>query len=139
MRREVVVLMMIAGAWTPATSARALSLWDGVYTEAQAGRGETIYRQRCASCHGPTLDGTETAPELRGSTLLAPYYGKSVQDLFANVREKMPKDAPGTLTPQQAADVIAYVFRVNKAPAGASELPAAPAALSVIRIEPRPR
>jgi mono/diheme cytochrome c family protein len=28
---------------------------DGVYTSAQATRGETVYRDRCATCHGATL------------------------------------------------------------------------------------
>ena len=26
--------------------------WDGIYTEAQAKRGEALYSQSCASCHG---------------------------------------------------------------------------------------
>lgn len=140
MRRQVLVLMIAGGAALPwAIAARARSVWEGVYTEAQATRGETVYRQTCALCHGPTLDGTESAPELRGSALFKPYYGKSVQDLFKNVREKMPKDAPGTLTSQQAADVLAHVFKVNKMPAGTTELPAAPEALADIQIEPKPQ
>ena len=140
MRREGVLLVVMAAvACASGMTMRARSLWEGVYTDAQAARGEAIYRQSCALCHGPTLDGTETAPELRGSTLWQPYYGKSVQDLFRNVREKMPKDAPGTLTAPQTADVLAYVFRANKVPAGSTDLPVAPESLSDILIERRPQ
>lgn len=117
----------------------AQSVWDGVYSETQATRGEAIYRRSCALCHGPTLDGTESAPELRGRSLFAPYYGKSLAVLVTSVREKMPKDDPGTLTAQQAADVVAYVLRVNRMPAGPGELSAASDTLGGIRIEPKPQ
>ena len=38
------------------------------------------------------------------------------------VQTTMPLTAPGSLTPQQTADVIAYVLSFNKFPAGATEL-----------------
>ena len=44
----------------------AASQWDGIYTEAQAKRGEPLYAQYCASCHGPDLAGGEMAPGLTG-------------------------------------------------------------------------
>ena len=34
------------------------SVWDGVFTEEQAQRGEPLYRANCASCHGDTLKGS---------------------------------------------------------------------------------
>ena len=140
MRRLVIVLMLVALSVSPAAiAARPKSVWAGVYTDAQAARGAMVYRQTCALCHGPTLDGTESAPELRGSSLFKPYYGKSVGDLFKQVREMMPKDAPGTLSAQQVADVLAHVFMINKMPAGTDELPVAPDVLSDIRIEPKPQ
>ena len=45
---------------------QAKSQWDGVYTEDQAKRGEPLYSQYCASCHGPDLTGGEMAPGLTG-------------------------------------------------------------------------
>ena len=30
---------------------------DGVYSDAQAKRGEALYGETCASCHGPALGG----------------------------------------------------------------------------------
>ena len=42
------------------------SVWDGVYTAEQAKRGEALYGQHCAACHGGTLLGAEAAPALTG-------------------------------------------------------------------------
>ena len=38
---------------------------DGVYSDAQATRGGAIYKDQCASCHGPSLGGS-LAPPLAG-------------------------------------------------------------------------
>ena len=35
----------------------------------------------------------------------------------------MPATAPGTLTPEQTAQIMAYVLNVGKYPAGATPLP----------------
>ncbi len=32
---------------------QAQSVWDGIYTEEQAKRGEPLYYNDCAVCHGP--------------------------------------------------------------------------------------
>ena len=47
----------------------------------------------------------------------------------------MPADAPGTMTPAQTSDVMSYVFKLNKFPAGTTELPTDLAALKGIKIE----
>ena len=98
------------------------SVWDGVYTEAQAKRGEAVYRQNCASCHGVTLEGIETAGPLTGARFTANWNGVSVGDMFDRVRMSMPNDRPGTLSRQQTADVLSYVFSVNRFPPGKAEL-----------------
>jgi hypothetical protein len=51
------------------------------------------------------------------------------------VRTNMPPDAPGTITDQQAIDVIAHMFAVSTIPAGDKELPADPKALEAFVIE----
>jgi mono/diheme cytochrome c family protein len=98
------------------------SVWDGVYTEAQAKRGEALYRQSCASCHGVALEGIETAGPLTGARFTANWNGVTVGDMFERVRMSMPNDRPGTLSRQQTADVLSYVFSVNRFPAGKAEL-----------------
>ena len=59
--------------------------------------------------------------------------------LFDNdwVLTKMPKNDPGTLSPAESVDVVAYILQQNKMPAGKAALPANPAALDTIRIEIR--
>src|SRR6266481_2816818 len=44
-----------------APEAESRSVWDGVYTEDQAKRGETIYQKECAACHGAMLTGGDSA------------------------------------------------------------------------------
>jgi len=98
------------------------SVWDGGYTEAQSKRGEAVYRQNCASCHGVALEGIETAGPLTGARFTANWNGVTVGDMFERVRMSMPNDRPGTLSRQQTADVLSYVFSVNRFPAGKAEL-----------------
>ena len=40
------------------------TVWDGVFTEAQASRGEAAYGRSCAVCHKEDLLGGGTAPAL---------------------------------------------------------------------------
>ena len=39
-------------------------IWAGVYSEAQAKRGETTANSRCSACHGTDLGGGEAGPAL---------------------------------------------------------------------------
>lgn len=111
------------------------SVWDGVYTEAQSKRGEALYRQNCASCHGVALEGIETAGPLTGARFTANWNGVTVGDLFDRVRVSMPHDRPGTLSRQQTADVLAYVFSFNRLPAGKTELARQSELLKQIKFE----
>jgi hypothetical protein len=108
-------------AQAPASS-ESRSVWDGVYTEEQAKRGEPIYRKECAACHGDMLTGRESAPPLTGGAFLANWNGLTMGDLFDRIRKTMPQSAPGRLTRQQDADILAYMLSVNKFPVGKTEL-----------------
>jgi S-disulfanyl-L-cysteine oxidoreductase SoxD len=116
--------LTVIGGIAPAIRAQETtrSVWDGIYTEAQAKRGEAVYRQNCAACHGVTLEGIETAGPLTGARFTANWNGVTVGDLLERVRVSMPNDRPGTLSRQQTADVLAYVFSINRFPAGKAEL-----------------
>jgi S-disulfanyl-L-cysteine oxidoreductase SoxD len=98
------------------------SVWDGVYTEEQANRGKQGYADQCASCHGPELTGGEMAPALAGGEFMAGWDGLTVGDLFERIRISMPQNAPGSLSGQQNADILAFVLAANKFPAGSAEL-----------------
>jgi len=123
-------------------SSDSRSVWDGVYTEEQAKRGESVYHKACAPCHGDSLAGGESAPPLSGGAFLANWNGLTLGDLFDRIRKTMPQNAPGKLTKQQNADVLAFTLSVNKFPAGKNELSRQTEFLREIRFEsnkPEPR
>jgi len=120
-------------AQAPASESR--SVWDGVYTEEQAKRGEPIYRKECAACHGEMLTGGESSPPLSGGVFLANWNGLTVGDLFDRIRKTMPQTNPGRLTRQQDADILAFMLSVNKFPAGKTELYRQSEMLKEIRFE----
>src|SRR5688572_33008367 len=96
---------------------------DGVYTEAQAKRGDVLYKEQCATCHGDNLEGSGPMPPLAGKDFLANWQGKTVGDLYEKTQTSMPATAPGTLTPEQATNLMAYMLSVSKYPAGSAALP----------------
>ena len=98
------------------------SIWDGVYTDTQAGRGELGFSAHCASCHGANLGGTGEAPALAGPQFLSDFDGLSAGDLFDRIRTTMPQDNPGSLTRDQLADILAFLLKENGLPSGAKEL-----------------
>jgi mono/diheme cytochrome c family protein len=115
--------------------AETRSVWDGVYTEEQAKRGEAVYRKECASCHGDLLTGGESSPPLTGGGFQANWNGLTLGDLFDRIRKTMPQSAPGRLTRQQDADVLAFMLSFNKFPTGKTELYRQSEMLKEIRFE----
>jgi mono/diheme cytochrome c family protein len=113
----------------------ATSVWDGVYTQAQADRGRALYGQQCASCHGATLDGGGAAPPLAGSDFKGDWNGQTADDLFEKIQTSMPADKPGTLSRGQNADILAFLFMSNGFPAGQKDLPTDAAVLAKIHFE----
>jgi mono/diheme cytochrome c family protein len=114
--------------------AQAKTTQDAVFTAAQATRGETVYGQKCASCHGPDLAGDGQASPLAGKDFTVVWTDQSLGDLFGRIHATMPADAPGTLKPSEVADLTAFILQKNAFPEGTSELPAEEAALKDIKI-----
>jgi mono/diheme cytochrome c family protein len=90
------------------------STLSGVYTNEQAGRGKNLYTGTCRSCHSPTSH--------TGATFAQWWRGKPLSDLFTFISERMPKNDPGTLAPEDVADVVAYLLKMNAMPVGKNEL-----------------
>jgi len=113
------------------------TVWDGVYTEAQAKRGQAIYFDRCVRCHGPTLMGeADGVKPLMGPIFNGNWNGVTLDQMLDRVRATMPQDKPATLSRQQTADVLTYIFSVNKIPAGKAELPRQAEMLALIQFKP---
>ena len=122
-----------------------ISVWDGIYTDEQAERGQQIYSGQCAMCHGSRLDGAGDDPDQPGAPpvargrLIWSWDGQSVASLFEYTRGSMPEQNPGSLDGQEIVDILAYMFEVSNMPAGDEELPPDSAYLSRIVMEQDPR
>ena len=104
---------------------------DGVYSDAQAVRGATLYGQQCASCHGDKLEGVQ-GPPLTTDVFRGRWQAQPLSDLANKIRNTMPAGNPGTLTPQQSTDLVAHILKTGSFPSGASELASDDAELSRI-------
>jgi S-disulfanyl-L-cysteine oxidoreductase SoxD len=113
-------------------SAQEKTTWDGVYSTAQAQRAEPNYNEKCAKCHGKSAGGGD-APSLSDSGFAGNWDGLNLQQLFDRTRTSMPQDAPGSMSRQETADMIAYLLQQNRFPAGANELPESANELSGIK------
>jgi DNA-binding beta-propeller fold protein YncE len=113
----------------------AQSVWDGIYTVEQTKRGEALYAQRCARCHGPDLTGGEIAPALNNEVFMSNWSGLSVDALLERIKVSMPQDNPGSLSRQQTADILAFVLSKGGFPEGKTELAREAEVLKVIRFE----
>ncbi|HYL35993.1 MAG TPA: cytochrome c [Bryobacteraceae bacterium] len=111
------------------------SVWDGVYTDAQAKSGQPMYNESCSSCHGDTLMGGESAPALAGGEFLSNWNGLTLGDLFDRIRTTMPQNKPQSLSRDKVAGILAYMLSVNQFPAGKTELPQQTEVLKEIRID----
>lgn len=85
----------------------------GLYTAAQAERGQSVYKAVCAECH-ELADFTSVDFRLN-------WDGESLYALFESIRTTMPEENPGTLERQQYVDVVTYLLQLNELPAGPTE------------------
>jgi cytochrome c5 len=107
---------------------------DGVFSDAQAARGQALYTQRCAGCHGADLSGGPQAPPLQGQTFRFKWRQEPLSALFIKVRYTMPPkaDEASQLTGDQGADLVAHVLKSNGFPAGKADFASADAATSTV-------
>ena len=120
------------------------SVWDGVFTEAQAKRGQAVYPGPCGTCHGRRLNGAPDDPDMRSTPPLArakflrDWEGRSLATLFEYTRATMPESNPGSLADEEYVDVIAYMLSVGGMPAGDDELQPDPKSLARVVIQQQP-
>lgn len=118
----LVVFPALLAAQSAERSTRA-----GVYSQAQAKRGERIYAARCLACH--------QTEQFAVPTFMQSWKGQTAEALYDSIRRTMPTDNPAGLKPQEYADIVAYLFKMNRLPSGETELKATKADLQLVRIE----
>ena len=114
-----------SSASPPATNGK--SVLKGVFTDAQAARGDNEHQSFCTSCHSTT--------NYVSAAFTKAWVGRTVFDLFEQLRTTMPDDSPGSLSQQQYIDIVAYILKINGFPSGTDSLSTDPEALRVIKIE----
>lgn len=92
------------------------------FTARQAAGGKANYGEKCAKCHGAELEGG-AGPTLIGG-VMDKYLPGPVDKLSAYIQANMPRDAPGSLKPDEIATLIAYIATRNDRTPGPDALPA---------------
>lgn len=117
------MLWLASVVMQPSVGAQQKTVWDGVFTEEQAKRGEAAYLAECASCHQADFGGDGFAPGLAGPEFGAAWNDLSIGDLYERIRQSMPPSNPGAVPTATKVDIIAHLLHGNKMPAGSTELP----------------
>ncbi len=100
----------------------------GFFSETQAARGREMFTSMCSACHDTR--------EFRGAEFEWDWRRQTVWDLYKTMAETMPEDAPGSLSPETYAAVIAYILSINEYPAGPIDLTPAQASMDSVPLGP---
>ena len=95
---------------------------SGVFTEEQAKRGAAAYNANCGVCHGSDLLSTDREVSNLTGGAFQRWTGKTVAELFEVTRDTMPPKEERSLDDQIYLDIVTYILRFNKIPAGNEEL-----------------
>jgi S-disulfanyl-L-cysteine oxidoreductase SoxD len=119
-------------AWAQDTPGRTPTIWDGVFTQAQAARGKEAFTTFCAQCHKEDLSG-ETGPDLAGTRFRTRWDASTLNELFSKILKTMPRGS-ANLSPDMTVDIVAHILSANNFPAGERTLSANADSLGRIRI-----
>jgi len=135
-RLAAVVSCLLASFHSVALRAQAANaagtVWDGVYTEAQASRATATFNQSCANCHTLASQGNRS---LSGDKFWEGFTQKTVGDLLTYVKTNMPNGNGGSLSASTYNDLVALILKSNSFPAGTAEL--TPDRISTVQIIPK--
>jgi S-disulfanyl-L-cysteine oxidoreductase SoxD len=118
-------------ASTPAAATK--SVWDGVYTDAQADQGADLIAANCARCHSNTMRGGPGGPSVMAN-LYTMFGDQPLQSFYDYISTQMPKGSPGSLAPDEYASISARVLQLAGAPSGSTALPSDEDALAKITL-----
>jgi len=131
------LLLLVGALVADAQDASGPSIWSGVFTAAQARRGDEAYQASCSGCHGSDLRATDAqAVDLTGPAFRAKWNGKTLEERFETIRDTMPLGNANSLGDKTYMDILAFILRSNDFPPGNQEL--VPGTAKVIVFVQRP-
>jgi mono/diheme cytochrome c family protein len=123
--RAFAIAVIVAGGDAIVTAQQRESanrtVWNGVYTEQQAARGEVAFSANCARCHGQQLEGNNGKP-LVGEVFWRDFQARTVEYLLTYMSRNMPNGNGGSLPPATYTDLTAFILNRNQFPSGTTEL-----------------
>src|SRR3989442_1383765 len=125
------VAMFSAGVALTTAALEDRTVWDGVYTPAQAARGEAVFPIACRGCHRELPP--RVARAANGGRFMDAWTEDSLESLFTVIKNSMPRDAPASLPDAAYTDVVAYILQLNAFPSGSAELQ--PGTLGSVRVQ----
>ena len=128
----VLLLTAAASVLLKAQAADVRTVWDGVYTDAQAARGTSAFSQSCSNCH---ILAPQGKGPLTGERFWEGFAQRTVGDLLTFVRTNMPNGNGGSLPASTYNDIVALILKSNGFPAGLVEL--APETVAGVQINPK--
>jgi hypothetical protein len=130
------VAILLGSVWLNAAQAPAArTVWNGVYTDAQAERARVTFDSICTQCHTLAPGGATRGGAVSGDKFMAAFTQKSVGDLLEYVSKNMPNGNGGSLSASTYNDLVALILRANGFPTGTTEV--TPAAVADVQIIPR--
>jgi len=131
------MLLLLGVLVAAAQVASGPSILSGVFTAAQAKRGNDAYQASCSGCHGGDLRATDAeAVDLTGPAFRVKWTGKTLEERFETIRDTMPLGNANTLGDKTYMDILAFILQFNDFPPGNQEL--VPETAKVIVFVPRP-
>ncbi len=118
---SLALVLLGVGVSRSVVSAQDKTVWSGIFTAEQVESGKTKAIAECAACHGMTLKG-DLAPSLIGPDFIDHWFDANLGELVSRVKDTMPSQAPGSLKPEDYAEIMAYLLSEAGFPAGTETL-----------------
>ena len=121
---SLVLLLLCLAAAQAQSQAPAGTVLDGVYSEAQAMRGQAVYKAVCSGCHGNALEGM-SAPALTGNRFIERWREGRLDGIYNFIRQRMPLGRAPNAKPipdSDYLDIVTYILKANDYRTGPNEL-----------------